>query len=110
MSSNGTYNNNNQWCGCYGYGSSTETCYSTLQDVMFDFNLASATLKECIASDADFVDIIAEYTDGIEDKGILTTLFGRYIIPKCWDSVVDITTAEEVVVGDHDDLMGRLAE
>lgn len=84
--------------------------YSTLQDIFLDNNLTANTLIEGINSASDFVDIISTYIpDGIEDVPKLVELFKKYIIPKCWDSVVDITTCEDFITN-HDNFFGNLAE
>lgn len=84
--------------------------YSTLQDIFLDNNLTANTLIEGINSASDFVNIISTYIpDGIEDVPKLVELFKKYIIPKCWDSVVDITTCEDLITN-HENFFGNLAE
>ena len=84
--------------------------YSTLQDIFLDNNLEANTLIEGINSASDFVNIISTYIpDGIEDVPKLVELFKKYIIPKCWDSVVDITTSEDLITN-HENFFGNLAE
>ena len=84
--------------------------YSTLQDIFLDNNLTANTLIEGINSASDFVNIISTYIpDGIEDVPKLVELFKKYIIPKCWDSVVDITTCEDLITN-HESFFGNLAE
>ena len=84
--------------------------YSTLQDIFLDNNLTANTLIEGINSASDFVNIISTYIpDGIEDVPKLVELFKKYIIPRCWDSVVDITTSEDLITN-HENFFGNLAE
>lgn len=84
--------------------------YSTLQDIFLDSDLTANTLIEGINSASDFVNIISTYIpDGIEDVPKLVELFKKYIIPRCWDSVVDITTSEDLITN-HEDFFGNLAE
>lgn len=84
--------------------------YSTLQDIFLDNNLTANTLIEGINSASDFVNIISTYIpDGIEDVPKLVELFKKYIIPRCWDSVVDITTCEDLITN-HESFFGNLAE
>lgn len=84
--------------------------YSTLQDIFLDNDLTANTLIEGINSASDFVNIISTYIpDGIEDVPKLVELFKKYIIPRCWDSVVDITTCEDLITN-HESFFGNLAE
>lgn len=84
--------------------------YSTLQDIFLDNDLTANTLIEGINSASDFVNIISTYIpDGIEDVPKLVELFKKYIIPRCWESVVDITTCEDLITN-HESFFGNLAE
>ena len=92
---------------------SSYSVYTTLQELFGDLTLHSDTLPELIASVPQFLAIL----DSIHDNKLATDqqlleLFGSYILPSYYKSVVDIETFEN---GDttehqpkHEDVLGRI--
>ena len=92
---------------------SSYSVYTTLQELFGDLTLHSDTLPEMIASVPQFLGIL----DSIHDNKLaadpqLLELFGSYIIPSYYKSIVDIETFEN---GDttehqpkHEDVLGRI--
>ena len=92
---------------------SSYSVYTTLQELFGDLTLHSDTLPEMIASVPQFLGIL----DSIHDHKLaadpqLLELFGSYIIPSYYKSIVDIETFEN---GDttehqpkHEDVLGRI--
>ena len=92
---------------------SSYSVYTTIQDLFGDLTLHSDTLPEMIASVPQFLGIL----DSIHDNKLaadpqLLELFGSYIVPSYYKSIVDIETFEN---GDttehqpkHEDVLGRI--
>ena len=92
---------------------SSYSVYTTIQDLFGDLTLHSDTLPEMIASVPQFLEIL----DSIHDNKLATDqqlleLFGSYIVPSYYKSIVDIETFEN---GDttehqpkHEDVLGRI--
>ena len=93
---------------------SSYSVYTTIQDLFGDLTLHSDTLPELIASVPQFLGIL----DSINDNKLaadpqLLELFGSYILPSYYKSIVDIETFEN---GDdttqnqpkHEDVLGRI--
>ena len=92
---------------------SSYSVYTSLQDLFGDLTLHSDTLPELIASVPQFLGIL----DSIHDNKLATDqqlleLFGSYILPSYYKSIVDIETFEN---GDttehqpkHEDVLGRI--
>ena len=92
---------------------SSYSVYTTIQELFGDLTLHSDTLPELIASVPQFLGIL----DSINDNKLaadpqLLELFGSYILPSYYKSVVDIETFEN---GDttehqpkHEDVLGRI--
>ena len=92
---------------------SSYSVYTTIQELFGDLTLHSDTLPELIASVPQFLAIL----DSIHDNKLATDqqlleLFGSYILPSYYKSVVDIETFEN---GDttehqpkHEDVLGRI--
>ena len=92
---------------------SSYSVYTTIQDLFGDLTLHSDTLPEMIASVPQFLSIL----DSIHDNKLATDaqlleLFGSYIVPSYYKSIVDIETFEN---GDttehqpkHEDVLGRI--
>ena len=92
---------------------SSYSVYTTIQDLFGDLTLHSDTLPELIASVPQFLGIL----DSIHDNKLATDqqlleLFGSYILPSYYKSIVDIETFEN---GDttehqpkHEDVLGRI--
>ena len=92
---------------------SSYSVYTSIQDLFGDLTLHSDTLPEMIASVPQFLSIL----DSIHDNKLATDqqileLFGSYIIPSYYKSIVDIETFEN---GDttehqpkHEDVLGRI--
>ena len=92
---------------------SSYSVYTTIQDLFGDLTLHSDTLPELIASVPQFLSIL----DSIHDNKLaadpqLLELFGSYILPSYYKSIVDIETFEN---GDttehqpkHEDVLGRI--
>ena len=92
---------------------SSYSVYTSIQDLFGDLTLHSDTLPELIASVPQFLGIL----DSIHDNKLATDqqlleLFGSYIIPSYYKSIVDIETFEN---GDttehqpkHEDVLGRI--
>ena len=99
----------NNCCNRY----SSYSVYTTIQDLFGDLTLHSDTLPEMIASVPQFLEIL----DSIHDNKLATDtqlleLFGSYIVPSYYKSIVDIETFEN---GDttehqpkHEDVLGRI--
>ena len=99
----------NNCCNRY----SSYSVYTTIQDLFGDLTLHSDTLPEMIASVPQFLGIL----DSIHDNKLATDqqlleLFGSYIVPSCYKSIVDIETFEN---GDttehqpkHEEVLGRI--
>ena len=99
----------NNCCNRY----SSYSVYTSLQDLFGDLTLHSDTLPDMIASVPQFLEIL----DTIHDNKLATDqqlleLFGSYIIPSYYKSIVDIETFEN---GDttenqpkHEDVLGRI--
>ena len=99
----------NNCCNRY----SSYSVYTTLQELFGDLTLHSDTLPELIESVPQFLGIL----DSIHDNKLaadpqLLELFGSYIIPSYYKSIVDIETFEN---GDttehqpkHEDVLGRI--
>ena len=92
---------------------SSYSVYTTIQQLFGDLTLHSDTLPELIASVPQFLGIL----DSIHDNKLATDqqlleLFGSYILPSYYKSIVDIETFEN---GDttehqpkHEDVLGRI--
>ena len=92
---------------------SSYSVYTSIQDLFGDLTLHNDTLPELIASVPQFLGIL----DSIHDNKLATDqqlleLFGSYIIPSYYKSIVDIETFEN---GDttehqpkHEDVLGRI--
>ena len=92
---------------------SSYSVYTSIQDLFGDLTLHSDTLPEMIASVPQFLSIL----DSIHDNKLATDqqlleLFGSYILPSYYKSIVDIETFEN---GDttehqpkHEDVLGRI--
>ena len=92
---------------------SSYSVYTTIQQLFGDLTLHSDTLPEMIASVPQFLSIL----DSIHDNKLATDaqlleLFGSYIIPSYYKSIVDIETFEN---GDttehqpkHEEVLGRI--
>ena len=92
---------------------SSYSVYTTIQDLFGDLTLHSDTLPELIASVPQFLGIL----DSIHDNKLATDqqlleLFGSYILPSYYKSIVDIETFEN---GDttehqpkHEEVLGRI--
>ena len=99
----------NNCCNRY----SSYSVYTTIQDLFGDRTVHSDTLPEMIASVPQFLGIL----DSINDNKLaadpqLLELFGSYILPSYYKSIVDIETFEN---GDttehqpkHEDVLGRI--
>lgn len=99
----------NNCCNRY----SSYSVYTTIQDLFGDLTLHSDTLPEMIASVPQFLEIL----DSIHDNKLATDqqlleLFGSYIVPSYYKSIVDIETFEN---GDttehqpkHEEVLGRI--
>ena len=93
---------------------SSYSVYTTLQDLFGDLTLHSDTLPEMIASVPQFLGIL----DSIHDNKLATDqqlleLFGSYIIPSYYKSIVDIETFENdddttQHQPNHEDVLGRI--
>ena len=92
---------------------SSYSVYTSIQDLFGDLTLHNDTLPELIASVPQFLGIL----DSIQDNNLATDqqlleLFGSYIVPSYYKSIVDIETFEN---GDttehqpkHEDVLGRI--
>ena len=92
---------------------SSYSVYTTIQDLFGDLTLHNDTLPELIASVPQFLGIL----DSIHDNKLATDqqlleLFGSYILPSYYKSIVDIETFEN---GDttehqpkHEEVLGRI--
>ena len=92
---------------------SSYSVYTTIQDLFGDLTLHSDTLPEMISSVPQFLSIL----DSIHDNKLATDqqlleLFGSYILPSYYKSIVDIETFEN---GDttehqpkHEEVLGRI--
>ena len=92
---------------------SSYSVYTSIQDLFGDLTLHSDTLPELIASVPQFLGIL----DSIHDNKLATDqqlleLFGSYILPSYYKSIVDIETFEN---GDttehqpkHEEVLGRI--
>ena len=92
---------------------SSYSVYTTLQELFGDLTLHSDTLPELIASVPQFLGIL----DSIHDNKLATDqqlleLFGSYILPSYYKSVVDIETFENGDTTEHqpkdEDVLGRI--
>lgn len=87
--------------------------YTTIQQLFGDLSLHSDTLPELIASVPQFLEIL----DSIHDNKLATDaqlleLFGSYIIPSYYKSIVDIETFENGDITEHqpkhEEVLGRI--
>ena len=87
--------------------------YTTIQQLFGDLTLHSDTLPEMIASVPQFLEIL----DSINDNKLaadpqLLELFGSYIIPSYYKSIVDIETFEDdgntQYQSRHEEVLGRI--
>ena len=91
---------------------SSYSVYTTIQDLFGDLTLHSNTLPEMIASVPQFLSIL----DSIHDNKLaadpqLLELFGSYIIPSYYKSIVDIETFEDGATEHqpkHEEVLGRI--
>ena len=92
---------------------SSYSVYTTLQQLFGDLTLHNDTLPEMIASVPQFLGILDSINDNkLATDAQLLELFGSYIIPSYYKSIVDIETFEN---GDttehqpkHEDVLGRI--
>ena len=92
--------------------SSSYSVYTTLQELFGDLTLHSDTLPEMIASVPQFLQIL----DSIHDNKLATDaqlleLFGSYIVPSYYKSIVDIETFENGTTehqSRHEEVLGRI--
>lgn len=93
--------------------SSSYSVYTTLQELFGDLTLHSDTLPEMIASVPQFLQIL----DSIHDNKLATDaqlleLFGSYIVPSYYKSIVDIETFENDGTPEntsrHEEVLGRI--
>lgn len=93
--------------------SSSYSVYTTIQELFGDLTLHSDTLPELIASVPQFLGILDSINDNkLATDAQLLELFGSYIIPSYYKSIVDIETFEN---GDttehqpkHEEVLGRI--
>ena len=86
--------------------------YTTIQQLFGDLTLHSDTLPEMIASVPQFLGIL----DSINDNKLATDqqlleLFGSYILPSYYKSIVDIETFEDGATEhqpNHEEVLGRI--
>ena len=92
---------------------SSYSVYTTIQQLFGDLTLHSDTLPEMIASVPQFLSIL----DSIHDNKLATDpqlleLFGSYIIPSYYKSIVDIETFENDDTTEHqpkhEEVLGRI--
>ena len=92
---------------------SSYSVYTTIQQLFGDLTLHSDTLPEMIASVPQFLGILDSIHDNkLSNDAQLLELFGSYIIPNYYKSIVDIETFEN---GDttehqpkHEEVLGRI--
>ena len=92
---------------------SSYSVYTTIQDLFGDLTLHSDTLPEMIASVPQFLEILDSINDNkLSTDAQLLELFGSYIVPSYYKSIVDIETFEN---GDttehqpkHEEVLGRI--
>lgn len=92
---------------------SSYSVYTTIQELFGDLTLHSDTLPEMIASVPQFLGILDSINDNkLATDAQLLELFGSYIIPSYYKSIVDIETFEN---GDttehqpkHEEVLGRI--
>lgn len=93
--------------------SSSYSVYTTIQQLFGDLTLHSDTLPEMIASVPQFLGILDSINDNkLATDAQLLELFGSYIVPSYYKSIVDIETFEN---GDdtehqpkHEEVLGRI--
>lgn len=87
--------------------------YTTIQQLFGDLSLHSDTLPELIASVPQFLGILDSINDNkLATDAQLLELFGNYILPSYYKSIIDIETFEN---GDttehepkHEEVLGRI--
>lgn len=92
---------------------SSYSVYTTIQDLFGDLTLHSDTLPEMIASVPQFLQILDSINDNkLATDAQLLELFGSYIIPSYYKSIVDIETFEDDGTTEyqsrHEELLGRI--
>ena len=92
---------------------SSYSVYTTLQDLFGDLTLHSDTLPEMIASVPQFLQILDSINDNkLSTDAQLLELFGSYIIPSYYKSIVDIETFENDGTPEntsrHEEVLGRI--
>ena len=91
---------------------SSYSFYTTIQDLFGDLTLHNDTLPEMIASVPQFLSIL----DSIHDNKLATDpqlleIFGSYILPSYYKSIIDIETFEDGTTEHqhkHEEVLGRI--
>ena len=92
---------------------SSYSVYTTIQDLFGDLTLHSDTLPEMIASVPQFLQILDSINDNkLSTDAQILELFGSYILPSYYKSIVDIETFENDGTPEktsrHEELLGRI--
>lgn len=92
--------------------SCTYSVYTTIQQLFGDLSLHSDTLPELIASVPEFLIILNSINDNkLAADPQLLELFGSYILPSYYKSIIDIETVDNGTTeyqSKHEELLGRI--